>query len=47
MIITKTEGFKMYKSVAFTIITVLTVICLAAAVVMQMQEMSIYEMLPF
>ncbi len=37
----------MYKSVVFTIITVLTVICLAVAVFFQMQEMSIYEMFPF
>lgn len=37
----------MYNSVLFTIITVLTVILLAACVVMQIQEMNIYELLFF
>lgn len=37
----------MYNSVPFTIITVLTVILLAVAVVLQIQEMNIYELLFF
>ena len=37
----------MYNSVLFTITTVLTFILLVAAVVMQAQEMNIYELWPF
>jgi hypothetical protein len=37
----------MYNSIPFTIITVLTVILLAVAVVLQFQEMNMYELLFF
>ena len=37
----------MYNSILFTIISVLTVILLVVAVVMQVQEMNIYELFFF